>query len=103
MVLLLACKFYKQLYAEDETSRLTVVLHVCGAAYHPVTSHEPSGEPEIIMEAQPSQWCLRSDFSMAAANRVGYWLIGFTGSRGRLLGSVFGDHGCSDAGTPSQY
>lgn len=38
MELLLAFQFYKQLYADDELSRLIVVLHVCRAAPCSITS-----------------------------------------------------------------
>lgn len=74
IVLLLALQFYKQLYADDEISRLIVVLHVCRAVHHPVTSHKPSGEAGILMEAWPSQWCLTSDFSTAVGNKGPSWL-----------------------------
>lgn len=68
-MLLLAFQFYNQLYADDEISRLIVVLHVCRAVYRAVTSHKPSGEAGIIMEAWPSQQCLTSDFNTAVANK----------------------------------
>lgn len=69
IVLPLAFQFYKQLYADDEISRLIVVLHVCRAVYCPVTGHKPSGEAGIITEARPSQRHVTSDFSTAVANK----------------------------------
>lgn len=47
-----------------------LLFHVCGGAVHrPVTSHQPSGEAGIAMEARPPQWRFTSGFNVAVANK----------------------------------
>lgn len=67
IVLLLVFRFYKH-YADDVISRRIVIIHLCRAVHCPVTSHKPSEETGIV-EAQPSQQRLMSDFNTAVANK----------------------------------
>lgn len=77
-VLPLVFQFYKQLFADDEISRLIVVLRVRRAVHHPVTSHKPTGEAGITTEEQPSPQRLTLDFNMAIANK-GQLVTGWQG------------------------
>lgn len=78
-----------------------IVLYVCRAAHSPVTSPKASGKAGIIMEARPSQQCLTLDFNTAVANKGPSQLLvpAITGSRGKLLSFISGDHSYSEAGT----
>lgn len=78
-----------------------IVLYVCRAAHSPVTSPKASGKAGIIMEARPSQQCLTLDFNTAVVNKGPSQLLvpAITGSRGKLLSFISGDHSYSEAGT----